>query len=175
METVVTTPGAKALVIALLMIVLNIGFYLSGVRADSPIQYIMYAVLLIGVIISINMFGKQINYNASFGNYFAHGFKVSSIVTIIMIVYLIVFLLVFPEYKEKVITEVEKKMRAEGKVSDEQISQGMAMWRKGFLVFTIGGTLLGNLIIGVIASLIGAAMTKKDKNNYQQDISKIGS
>ncbi|MEO5647808.1 MAG: DUF4199 domain-containing protein [Chitinophagaceae bacterium] len=175
METAVTSPGSKALVIALIMIVLNIVFYLLGVRGDSPLQYVMYGVLLIGVIISINMFGKQIHYNATFGNYFAHGFKVSAIVTIIMIAYIVVFLFVFPEYKEKMIAEVEKKMRVKGKVSNEEITQGMAMWRKGFIVITIAGTLLANLVFGVIASLIGAAMTKKDKNNYQQDISKIGS
>lgn len=65
-------------------------------------------------------------------------------------------------------------MREDSKITEDQISQGISMMRKMFLVFLIGGTLLFNLLIGAIASLIGAATTKKDKQNYQQDINKIG-
>jgi hypothetical protein len=42
--------------------------------------------------------------------------------------------------------------------------------RKFFTTFLIAGTLVGYLIFGAIASLIGAAITKKNPNNFQQEI-----
>jgi len=48
---------------------------------------------------------------------------------------------------------------------DDQIEKGLALWKKMFWVFTIGGTLLLYAIIGAIGSLIGAAVTKKKPVN----------
>ena len=70
-------------------------------QANSYFQWLGYGIFLAGVILSISQYGKQINYNSTFGNYFAHGFKVSALVTLMMIVFLVVFMTVFPEFKDK--------------------------------------------------------------------------
>ena len=96
-----------------------------------------------------------------FGNYFAHGFKISAAVTVIMIIYIVVFVLLFPDFKEKALDEARKAMDARGG-SEEQKVQAVEMTKKLFMVFLVAGTLIYNLIVGVIASLIGAAVTKKN-------------
>ena len=46
-------------------------------------------------------------------------------------------------------------------LTESQIDQGIAMTNKFFFVFAIAAILFGYLIIGLIASLIGAGVTKK--------------
>ena len=59
-------------------------------------------------------------------------------------------------------------------MTEEQMTQGLEMTRKFFMVFLIGGTLLGYLIFGALAALIGAAITKKQPNKFVGDINQIG-
>jgi len=142
-------------------------------QANSYFQWLGYGIFLAGVILSISQYGKQINYNSTFGNYFAHGFKVSALVTLLMIVFLVVFMTVFPEFKDKAMEEAKKGM-AEKNLSEDQIEQTMNMTKKFFMVFLIGGALLGYLIVGAIASVIGAAITKKNPRPLE-DINQIES
>lgn len=162
-----TPPGAKALVIGLLMVIASLAIYFADVRMDSGIQYIVYAILGLGVVISINIYGKQVNHTATFGNYFAHGFKVSAIVALIMILYLVIFLQIFPDFKEKAMEQIKDKIKSDKDTTPDQVEQAMIMVRKGFTLFAVGGALLYNLLLGVVASLIGAAITKKGGTNNQ--------
>jgi hypothetical protein len=66
-------------------------------------------------------------------------------------------------------------MQAKGNITEEQINAGLEMTKKFFMVFLVGGTLIGYLFFGTIASLIGAAVTKKNPNNFAGDINEIGS
>ncbi|HEV2830736.1 MAG TPA: DUF4199 domain-containing protein, partial [Hanamia sp.] len=114
------------------------------------------------------------NYNATFGNYFSHGFKVAALVTAIMIIYFIIFILLFPEFKEKAIDEARKSMQEKNNLNEEQIKAGLDMTRKFFMAFLIGGTLVGYLFFGALSALIGAALTKKEPNKFAGDINQIG-
>jgi len=156
-----TSTITKGLIIALLMIVSGLAFYFSGIDLNSPLRWLTYCIFVIGVILAIMQYGKQIDHNATFGNYFAHGFKISAAVTVIMIIYIVVFVLLFPDFKEKALDEARKAMDARGG-SEEQKVQAVEMTKKLFMVFLVAGTLIYNLIVGVIASLIGAAVTKKN-------------
>ncbi len=79
---------------------------------------------------------------------------------------------VFPEFKDKAMDEARKGMTTKN-LSEEQIEKAIDITRKFFMVFLIGGALLGYLLFGAIASLIGAAITKKDPQPFQ-DINQIG-
>ncbi len=123
---------------------------------------------------AVNSYGKQINYNSTFGNYFAHGFKVAAMVTAIMIIYIIVFIVLFPSFKEEIIDQARKSMQEKNNFTPDQITQGLEMTRKFFMVYLVGGTLTAYLIIGSLAALIGAAITKKEPNKFVEDVNQIG-
>ena len=173
MNQTITTPMTKGLVLSLILIVIAIAIYFSGISMTGGIQYLGYVVFLAGIIFCISQYGKQINYNSTFGNYFAHGFKISAIVTVIMIIFGVVFLMLFPEMKDKAMEEARKNMQSKN-LSEEQTDKAIEITRKFFMVFVIGGTLIGYLFFGAIASLIGAAITKKNPNNFQQQTDQIG-
>jgi hypothetical protein len=171
MQKQITSTMVKGAIIGLIMILVSIAASFLDLQANGYFQWAVYGIFLIGVILSISQYGKQINYNSTFGNYFAHGFKISALVTLMMIIFLIVFMTIFPEFKQKAIDEVEKSM-TEKKSTEEQMEQFKNLTNKFFMVFVVGGTLFSYLLFGAIASLIGAAVTKKDPHPLQ-DINQI--
>jgi drug/metabolite transporter (DMT)-like permease len=174
MEPTVTPTSTKGIVIGLILVVLALITYFMDIKVNGPLQWVGYAIFIGGIIWSVMSYGKQVNHNSTFGNYFAHGFKVAALVTAIMLIYVIIFIVLFPEFKEKAIDEARKSMQSKNNLSEEQIKAGLEMTRKFFMVFLVGGTLLGYLFFGALASLIGAAVTKKEPNNFAGDINEIG-
>lgn len=174
MQQNITSTTTKGVVIALILIVLALVTYFGNIDINGPVKWVGYIVFVAGIIWAVNSYGKQINYNATFGNYFAHGFKVSALVTAIMIIYIVIFISVFPDFKEKAIDEARKRMHEKNNLTEEQITQGIEWTRKFFMVFVIGATLLGYLIFGALSALIGAAITKKEPGQLTSDINQIG-
>lgn len=172
MEQKITSTTIKGIIIGLIMIAISLTASFMGVEANGSFQWVIYSVYFIGIFFSIYQYGKQVNYNSTFGNYFAHGFKTSAMVTILMIAFLVIFMTMFPEFKEKAMEEAKKKMSSKD-VSQEQVEKALEITKKYFMVLLIGGALLGYLLFGAIASLIGAAVTKKDPRPFE-DINQIG-
>lgn len=156
------SPVMKGVIISLLMMVLSLIAYFTGQESAGWSRWLGNIILFAGVLWACISYGKQLNNNVTFGNVFSHGFKVSAIVTIFLILFSIIFFLLFPEVKEKALNAARTEMEKGGKMQEDQIEQAIAMARKFFFVFTIGGLMFIYMIIGTIASLIGAAVTKKD-------------
>ncbi|MEP6948072.1 MAG: DUF4199 domain-containing protein [Ginsengibacter sp.] len=174
MEKRITSTTTKGLFIALILIIISLSTYFANVDVNGPVKWVGFVIFISGVIWSVSSYGKQVKYNSTFGNYFAHGFKVSAVVTILMIIYLAIFIALFPDFKEKILEQTRAGMRQNDKMTEEQITQAMEISRKFFMVGLIGFTLLGYLIIGALASLVGAAITKKQPDKFVADINQIG-
>lgn len=170
MEQKITTTTTKGLVIGLIIIIISLATYFANLDVNGPVKWVGFIVFIAGIIWSVNSYGKQVDYNSTFGNYFGYGFKVSAVVTILMIIYLAVFVALFPDFKEKILEQTRAGMRQNDKMTEEQITQAMEISRKFFMVGLIGFTLLGYLIFGAISALIGAAITKKQPNQFAGDI-----
>ena len=175
MEQNVTTSITKGVILGLILIVMGIAIYY--LKIENPyVQWLTSLILVIGVIISILQYGKQINYNSTFGNYFSHGFKVAAMVTLITVIYLIIFLTLFPDIKEKAIDTARKQMEAKNNMTQAQIDKAIDLTTKFFMAFAVGFSLIGNLILGAIGALIGAAITKKHPITLQEEhLNQIGS
>lgn len=152
------------LIIGAIMIVFSLAIQFSGLDQTKGVPLIGYVIIIAGLILFINMYGKAMNNQVTFGNLFGYGFKATGILIIIMILFTLVFFLLFPDIKEKIF-ELTRKGMEDRNMSEEQIEKGLGLWRKMFWVFTIGGILLVYAIVGAIGSLIGAAVTKKKPIN----------
>lgn len=166
MEQPITSTASKGITIALIMIVLSLAMYFLDIQ-NAAMGWLSYAIFFIGIILSITIYGKQINYNSGFGNYFTHGFKVTALVTAIMVIFTAIFIIAFPEIKEKALEAQREAMNKIGTLTDEQMKQSSELTSKFFMVFTIGGTLLQYIILGTLAALVGAGITKKKPNQNQ--------
>ena len=171
MEQPITSTSTKGVTIALIMIVLSLAIYFLDMH-NATLGWISYAIFFIGIILSISIYGKQINYNSGFGNYFTHGFKITALVTVIMIIFTAIFIIAFPEVKEKALEAQRETMEKMGTLTDDQMKKSAELTSKFFMVFTIGGTLLQYIILGTLAALVGAGITKK-KPNINQGLNEL--
>jgi hypothetical protein len=165
MEQKVTPPWSKALVISLILIVFGLALYFSGQMMNRSLGMISFLILIVAIIMGDVNFAKQKNGNVTFGNVFAHGFKITAGVIVISIVYsFIAFKFIYPDMIDKMQEAARADMEKGGKMTEEQITQGLQMWKKFFWVFMIGGIMIMYGVCGVIGSLIGAAVAKKNPN-----------
>lgn len=168
MEQKVTTPVVKGIIISLILIVIALGLQFAGLSQNKGLGSISFIVLIGGIIWACISYAKQMDGNVSFGNTFAHGFKTTAVITILMVAFTAIIMTFLPEIKEQALDQAMKDM--EGKnMSDDQIETGMNLTKKYMMVFLIGGILFIYLVIGLISSLIGAAVAKKNPQGpFQQ-------
>jgi uncharacterized membrane protein len=120
-------------------------------------------IMFVGVIVSCIQYAKVNNGNVTFGNVFGNGFKTTSIVALLTILVGVLFVLIFPDIKEQALEQVRRDMEKQGQ-ADDVIDKAVAMTDKMFIVFMLAGGIFGTLFFGAIASLIGAAVAKKNPN-----------
>jgi uncharacterized protein DUF4199 len=162
METKVTTPLTKGIIITLVLIVFGLLLYFIDKMQHPGLTYIQYVLFLAGIVWACITYSQQLNANVTFGNLFAHGFKVTAVITALMLVYTVLSLnFLFPDMVDKSIAMSRQKMEASGKLSDSQIDQQLSMIKDHFTLFAVAGIIIGFAILGLISSLIGAAVSKK--------------
>ena len=149
------------LIIAAILVVYSILINYMDLSQNQTMGWISYIILLGGLILFVNLYGKAKNNQVTFGNLFSYGFKATAIITLIMVLFIVIFFMAFPEFKDKIVEAAREGMEKQGKMTDDQIDQGMAMFEQNFILFSAGGALFMYLILGAIGSLIGAAITKK--------------
>ena len=164
MEKKATSTVIIGLVISLILIVISLVIYFTGMYTESWIQYLTSCIFLGAIIYAVINHGKETNNTATFGNLFGYGFKVAATVTVIMVLYTVLSMYIFPDVKAKFIEIARQKALENPGANESQIEQGMAMYEKNFTLFTVIGIIFWYLILGVVASLIGAAVTKKRPN-----------
>jgi hypothetical protein len=137
----------------------------TGKGQDKTLGWIAYLLFIAGLIMFINMYGNAKNNEVTFGGLFSYGFKTTAIATLIIVLCLVVIISVMPEFKQKILDAMRKGMEDQGKMDDDKIDQFVNSFSKNFMLIIVGGALFMYLITGIIASLIGAAITKKNPVN----------
>ena len=162
MESKVTTPVIKGLIISLILIVMSLVIYFTNQMNNKALGFVQYLILIGGVIWGCIQYSKDMNGNVTFGNVFSHGFKVTAVVIVIMVVYFILAAkVIFPDMVDKAIEQARTDMEKQH-MPDQNIDTGLNIMRKYFVVIGVGAMILFFGIVGCIASLIGAAAAKKN-------------
>lgn len=159
----VTSHLTKGFIIVLILVVLDLISGFAKFKYETWFQWIPTIILCAGLIWACISYANQMNNAVTFGNVFGHGFKTTAVVACIMVLYtLLSIFVIFPETKEIAIEKTREQMEKNPDMPESAIEQGIEMTRRLFLPFAIGASLLGTLIVGAIASLIGAAVAKKN-------------
>ncbi len=163
MENKITTHFTKGIVIGAVMVTLGFTFQMLDIY-DKWVQWLTMGIYFAALIWSCIFFSKQMNADVSFGQVFSHGFKTVAIVTLISIASFVITYFLFPEIKEKAMEMARQEMAKDERLTQEMIDQAISWTDKFYLVFGIIGSLFGFALTGAIASLIGAAVAKKNPN-----------
>lgn len=163
MEKKITAPWVKGLILALIIIVFSVVMYVTGQVTNKSLGYIQYLVIIGGLVWACLSFSKENDGNVTFGNVFAHGFKTTAAMTVLVVIYTVLAVkLIFPDMIDLAIEGARTEMEKQGKLTADQVEQGIEMTRKFFMPFMIGGTIISYAIIGALGSLLGAAIAKKN-------------
>jgi hypothetical protein len=163
MEKNVTSPIVKGLIITLILAVLDLIAGFAHFKFATWYRWLPTLVLLVSIVWACISYGSQLNGNVTYGNAFAHGFKTSAVVACLSLIYtLLSIYLIFPDTKDLAIDQARRQMEAKGGLSEENIDQAIEMTKKMFMPIAIAGVVLGTLLVGAIASLLGAAFTKRN-------------
>ena len=164
-ENKIMSPQIKGLLIALIVIILGIAGYFTGLGFSTWFNWVVNAIMFAAIIIACVHFANQKQGYVTFGNVFLHGFKITAVVAIIVLVYsLLAFTVLFPDMKEKIFEMQQAQMEKQG-LDDDKLEQATTMMKKYFMIFLVIGVIFGTLVLGSISSLIGAAVAKKKKFN----------
>lgn len=162
MDQKVTTPAMKGIIISLILIVFSLAIQFLNLSRNKGLASLQFIIFIAGIIWSAVSFAKQMDGNITYGNVFAHAFKVTAAVTAIMVVYTVISLkFISPEQLSIGIEEARANMEAKN-MSEDQIDNAINITKKFAIPFAIAGVLFMFMFIGLIASLIGAAVAKKN-------------
>ena len=162
---------SKAILLSLILIVIDLIGGFAHLRFESWFRWTSTIVMVIAIIVFCIQFGKQQTEGVTFGKVFGYGFKISLVVSAIMVIYsLLSFYVIFPELTEQILVKTRTDLQAKGGMTDDQIDQAVAMTKKflqplPLVIFAF----LATLFFSTIASLLGAAFTKKSEPNIFQD------
>lgn len=148
---------------ALVTIVLFLVQYFLNISFQNDIfKWLPLLAVVVVIILGCINYSKINGGDVSFGEVFGNGFRITAVITVIAAVFYIIFVQLFPEFKDRVIEEAIAAGPRMG--SEAEMEKGMEMFRNNFSLLMVGGTIFWNLLIGVVASLIGAGIAKKKKS-----------
>ncbi len=154
-----------ALIGSLIIIVLAFIQYFAEISSQNMLFRWLPTLILAGTIIwgCIN-YSKINDADVTFGEVFGNGFRITAIMTLIAIGFMVLFVTLFPDYKERLIEESMQAAAQQGRGgSQEDAEKALEMVSKNFMLFMVAGGLFMYLLIGVVCSLVGAAVAKKNK------------
>ena len=151
--------------LALALIVFSLLLYILDLSANRSVAWLQYAVILAGIIVAQFHFRK--NYSAgflSFGKAFTLGFLTVLFSAIIFAVYNYIFLkYIDPGVLEEAFAKAEQEMEQRGGMSEVEMDKALSLMEKfrSPLMAAVSGIFM-NVIIGLILSLVGAVITRKE-------------
>ncbi|AXY74430.1 DUF4199 family protein [Paraflavitalea soli] len=161
MEKKTTSAVTVGFLTGLVLVVLALVVYFTKLYLEKWGQYLGLGIFMAAIIWAVINHGKETNHSAGFGTLFGFGFKTVAVVICIMVIYTALSGYLFPDVKEAIIENSRAEALKQPNVSEADVEQGLQMFAKNYTMFIIMIILFWYLVLGVIASLIGAAVTKK--------------
>lgn len=151
-------------ILGVVSIALFLAYYFSGLAFERGALSWVPSLISIGLLIYfIIQYSNAHRNNVTFGSLFGYGFKSTIIWTLIMVVFILLALyILFPDYKEKALEVAREQMNKQSNLSEDQKDTALSFTEKSFNMLAVGGTLFANVIVGIIGSLLGAAIAKKN-------------
>lgn len=155
------SPVVAGLMISLVLVILTMLFSYAGLQSQSWVQWVGYAVIIIGICWSVMHFSGQESHRFGFGDLFAYGFRLTTVIICIMIVFTLLFSYMNPEMKEQVMEATREKFSSQPGISDSDADRFLALFEKNYTLILLIGVIFSYLMLGVLGSLLGAALAKK--------------
>lgn len=158
-----------SLIYILTAIVITYIIEIAKIDPNSSVKYLGYIPLIAFLLLAQKEFKDQLGGYVKFGDAFLAGFLYSLFAGIMFGVFLYIYLtFLSPEVFAKTIDSQRDAMAAKG-LSSEQIDKGIDIAKKYGAIIGAFVIVIWYLILGVIISLIGAAIFKKERSAFDPE------
>ena len=159
------TPNStrKGLITGTLMVATSLILFYTHQAFDSPLQYIIYAVYLGGIIWTLYSFSTSINEPVKFSRFFLEGFKCFVVVTFIMVIFTFIFNKMHPEFKEQLAVAYKDDLIKLGNSTPSEVEQGVIKMKDYYLTILISRTIFAYLFLGAVITAAASFVFKKRK------------
>jgi hypothetical protein len=161
MEKKPTSSAVMGLLVGLALIVCSLVVLFGDFYTERWSQVLGFVILFGGIIFCVLLHAKEVDHRETFGGLFGFGFKTTAAATVVMIGFVILEGFIFPDVKTRIIEMSRVEMSKNPNVSESQVEQSLQWMEKNFTLMIILSVLFWYLVIGAVASLIGAAAAKK--------------
>jgi hypothetical protein len=144
------------LIAGTLMILFSLAIYYYHGNFETGLQYLTYLLYMAAVIYGQYLFFKNASTPLHFKNFFAEGFRIFIIITLLMVVFTIIFLKMNPNIRADMAEQYRADLIKSGNRTPEQIISEVEGSKSKFITFFTSLAIFGYLMIGGLASLIGA-------------------
>ena len=152
------TPVINGLLTAITMILTSRALFYTKRPANSPLQYLPYAIYAIGIVWTLISYRQSPAYTGKFKDLFGQGFRCFIVVTLVMVVFTAIFLQTQPGFKEEGAKAYREFLIKEKNTLPDQIEKEVDQYRKQFNMRFISASIFGYLVMGAVitaaASLI---------------------
>lgn len=139
------------------MVLVSIGIFQLKHSFENSLQYITYAIYILGILWTMMDYKPESPEKARFGSYFGQGFRCFIIVTLIMVLFTYVFIQMNPGMKEEMAINLQKDLEKNGNLTPKEIAESVQRGKDYFAVMLVSMTVFGYLLIGSLITLIAAA------------------
>jgi hypothetical protein len=157
------TPPLKGLIIGLLMIAAVLGVYYSGQPSDSPIQYLIYIIYILGITWTLFIYRQSHSFTGKFGDLFMQGFRCFIMVALIMVVFTGVFSKMHPEFADEMAKAYKEELLTKNDKTPPEIESEVATFKKQYTIRIVSASIFGYLIIGAGATAVLSVLLTRRK------------
>ncbi len=156
------TPAIKGIITAALMIAIVFITFYANMPADSPFQYLVYALYAVGIVWTIVAYRQSANFTGKFGDTFSQGFRCFIVVTLLMVVFTFIFNKMHPEFGAESARSYKEQLTKDKSQLPADIEANVARYKKGYTMALVYGSIFGYLIIGAgVTAAVSALITRR--------------
>ena len=159
-----------AIITSLAALIFSIIMYMTGLYLNQGISWLSFVILLAGLIFAVrDRRDKELGGFITYGQAFSQGFLFTLLLSVFGVITGYIMLnFIAPDMIEETLKMSEQKLIEKG-LTDDQVKMGMDMTRRFMTpVWMMIWIFVGNIIMGLILSLIVAAIFKKEDQHLQQ-------
>lgn len=151
----------KGIIIAVIILIFKAFLLATKNYYNDIFTYVGWSLLIVLVLISVYTFQSSLEEKLLFNGLLAHGLKTSAVLACISFVGMLIFTyFIFPNMAEEAVINVASHNKASISKADYK-QEDFAIAKKIMTLTITAGSLMGNLILGFLGSLVGAILFGK--------------
>lgn len=159
----VTSHIVKGVFLAIILIIYSLTGHFTNLLQRDWFFMEGVGIFVAGVIWSVINYAGQLNGDINFAGLLTYGLKLTAVVTCLMFLYSLVELYVFfPNYMDEVVKNYVLRAAKGGQFDKDNYNEYKDQARRVLTTMRFAGTVMGTMIMGLLASLIGGALAKKN-------------